>query len=152
LSYYPLPSSRAATILHHRKQVVEVMWGRLLTCSRLLIGQLPATSDTVCGQRRCGGQRNIGGDGFIRGGLIQQEVIVQHGRRPDSGDREPISGTNGGELELPILSASSDTKECVAAYLRILGNQEDIGGVGRSIHHLPFHSLRSEGGRRQNPG
>jgi hypothetical protein len=45
----PFASSRAATILYHSKQAVEVMWGRLLTCGRLAIGQLPVASDTVCG-------------------------------------------------------------------------------------------------------
>jgi hypothetical protein len=54
LYYNPFISSRAATILHHNKQAVEVMWGRLLTCGRLAIGQLPVTSDTVCGLPLCG--------------------------------------------------------------------------------------------------
>jgi hypothetical protein len=57
LYYNPFISSRAATILYHNKQAVEVMWGRLLTlltCGRLAIGQLPVTSDTVCGLPLCG--------------------------------------------------------------------------------------------------
>jgi hypothetical protein len=45
MSYYPLLAWRAATIPYRSKQVVEAMWGRLLTCGRLLIGQLPVTSD-----------------------------------------------------------------------------------------------------------
>jgi hypothetical protein len=40
--YYPFVSSRAATILHHRKRVAEAMWGRLITCGRLVIGLPPA--------------------------------------------------------------------------------------------------------------
>jgi hypothetical protein len=39
-------------------KAVEVMWGRLLTCGRLGVppgpGQLPVTSDTVCGLPLCG--------------------------------------------------------------------------------------------------
>jgi hypothetical protein len=42
MSYYAFASLRAATILHHNKQAVEVMWGRLLTCGRLVIGLPPA--------------------------------------------------------------------------------------------------------------
>jgi hypothetical protein len=42
LYQYPFASSRAATILHHRKPVAVAMWGRLLTCGRLVIGLPPA--------------------------------------------------------------------------------------------------------------
>ena len=34
-------SSRAATILYHCGPVSEAMWGRLATCGRLAIGQMP---------------------------------------------------------------------------------------------------------------
>jgi hypothetical protein len=50
----------AATILYHRKQIAEAMWGRLATCGRLAIGlprppeKLPAPMVVVCGLPLCG--------------------------------------------------------------------------------------------------
>jgi hypothetical protein len=32
----------------------DFLWGRLITCGRLAIGQLPLISDTVCGLPLCG--------------------------------------------------------------------------------------------------
>jgi hypothetical protein len=48
--HYPFVSSHAPPILHRRKRVVEAMWGRLLTCGRLLIGLL--TSPKTPSRRR----------------------------------------------------------------------------------------------------
>lgn len=48
MSYYPFASSRAAAILHHRKQVAEAMWGRLVTCGGLLI-RLPLVGELFRG-------------------------------------------------------------------------------------------------------
>jgi hypothetical protein len=42
LYHYALVSSRTATILYGTRQVVEAMWGRLVTCSRLVISPVAA--------------------------------------------------------------------------------------------------------------
>jgi hypothetical protein len=60
LCYYSFQSSRAATILYHRKRIAEAMWGRLATCGRLAIGlqrpvrNLPGRWLWVCGLPPCG--------------------------------------------------------------------------------------------------
>jgi hypothetical protein len=57
--YNSFQSSRTATILCHRKQIAEAMWGRLATCGRLAIGlprparNLPGQWLWVCGLPPC---------------------------------------------------------------------------------------------------
>jgi hypothetical protein len=85
LYYSAFVSSRAATIPHHRKQVVEAMWGRLLTCGRLVIGlPLAVRKDPRLVALVCGFCRYARPDGILARSrqLSRQPQIARPALKP----------------------------------------------------------------------